>query len=189
MSLLTPTWWKFVLLAAVFGLSWAVYQFCPSCAGNSRGAWSRHLTSVPGNCATFSLPDKWVLPDEQDRLKSVVEFYELRRARGAPQQYLIGMRGFPPSAPGLPVTPLYSNNKFAFRFRSQSGQATAMVDNIQPASEQDWVSAERLPQVDTHGFEDPDPRMVEPEVRNAVSYRGRQFPRDHAYSQFSSRRM
>jgi hypothetical protein len=191
MSLFSPTWWKIAGLAAVAGIGYFVYATCPCTFNDFRDVsdWSLHISSLPGNCATLSVTTRWIKPDDTVGEKSDVQYYELRRSTESPEEFLIGMRGKPPSAPGVNRPVLYSVNKFAFRFHQQDSHGHTQVDNVRPASEEQWAQAQTFLQFDTDGFQDVDPRMVTMPGPDEVLFNGRPFPKANTYSEFSSRRM
>jgi hypothetical protein len=190
---LLAAWWKIAGLAAVVGIGYFVYASCPCSLDIFRdfgdfGDWSLHISSLPGNCATFSVPARWIKPDDRVGERSDVQYYELRRSLESPEEFLIGMRGSPPSAPGTTPPVLYSVNKFSFRFHQPDSKGRARVDGVQPASEEQWVQAQMFLQFEKER-EDVDPRMVTMPGPNEVLFNGRSFPKANVYSQLSSGRM
>jgi hypothetical protein len=91
--LLAP-WWKVAGLAAVVGIGYFLYATCPCTFDDFRefSDWSLHISSLPGNCATLSVPSRWIKPDDTVGERSHVQYYELRRSQQSPEEFLIGMR-------------------------------------------------------------------------------------------------
>jgi hypothetical protein len=183
-------WWKIASLAAAAGISYFAYVSCPCSLDIFRDFpdWSLHISSLPENCATFSVTTRWIKPDDRVGELSDVQYYELRRSPESPEEFLIGMRGKPPSAPDVNPPVLYSINKFAFRFHQPDSKGHARIDNVRPASEEQWAQAQTFLQFEKEG-EDVDPRMVTMPGPDEVLFKGRTYPKANMYSQLSSGRM
>jgi hypothetical protein len=189
LRLLAP-WWKIACLAAIAGIGYFIYATCPCTFDDFRDFpdWSLHVSSLPGNCATFSVPTRWIKPDDRVGEQSHVQYYELRRSQQSPEEFLIGMRGVPPSAPGTTPPVLYSVNKVAFRFRQPDSKGRGVIDKVRSASDEQWVQAQTFLQFEKE-HEDVDPRMVTMPGPDEVLFNGRTYPKANMYSQLSSGRM